>query len=549
MMAARALACALMIVACGAGDMVLLGGAVTGGAGSAAAPGGGGGGAGAQAGSGGSAMPDAGWAAPVDASNADGGEDATADGSTPDLCQPRVTSTVGTCSRPPSEASLELSVLFAWPPGSLLEPRPTLANSSLPLVANFTDDNGDGRVDLCDTPDVLVLALPEDGGRGALLYLLSGDNGELHRVLPTPVADNVTPALADLDRDGDIEIVTLSPDGRLLVLDASGAAVVEGAVTTLWGSVSTSCVAMAIADLDGDDAPEIIAGYDVLDASGRLLFRYGGDYVALETNGLRCVTPLATDIEPSRELEVAFAPPAIHAARGELLAQPLQQGEPQVVETSGHGLPEMVVVNGASTSIIHEGGASTLIQDLCASAALAALDVDGDDVLEVAFADCGLRLVELANQTLVVPRWQNEPRASTGLLTAFDFLGDGVADLVHATASGLAVHDGATGALLSERAELPSGDLPFGGPVVADVDNDGSADVLVIAERGDGPTLFALGSSTGGFVPARRFYNQYANQVTHFDELGRTVALPPSFRVSHQNAQIEDGLVCIARPR
>jgi hypothetical protein len=545
MIAARALACALILAGCGAGDTIVLGGGITGGAAAASGGNGGGGGAGGgQAGSGGSIVQDAGATPPIDASDAADPVDAGPDGSIEDVCLAAVTTAVTTCTRPPSRDLIDFTELFVWPASPPTAPRPTLMATSIPLVANFTDDNSDGRVDLCDTPDVLVLAL-DDNGDG-LLHLISGDTGQLHHTLPTFVASNVTPALADLDRDGDIEIVTISPAGQLLVLDAAGNVLIEGGRPTLWGAVATSCIAIAIADLDGDDRAEIIAGYDVFDRQGSLLFTYGGDRVMLEMTEQVCVAPLAADVQGSGELEVIFSPPAIHGARGELYSQLTSWGQPRVVKTGLGGLPELLVVDGPSINIIHEGGSSTVIQDLCVTSLLTAIEVDGDDVLEVVFASCALRLVELADQSVIVPRWQNEFSGASGLLTAFDFLGDGIADVVHATGNGLAVHDGQSGGVLFERAALQN-DSFFGGPVVADVNNDGSADLLMIVSTEDGPTLLALSSATSSFAPARRFYNQYANQVTHFDELGRSVALPPPFRVSHQNAQIENGRICIAR--
>jgi hypothetical protein len=81
--------------------------------------------------------------------------------------------------------------------------------------------------------------------------------------------------------------------------------------------------------------------------------------------------------------------------------------------------------------------------------------------------------------------------------------------------------------------------------VIADVNNDGSADVLVIAETDDGVQLVALGSPAKGFAPVRRIYNQYANQVTHIDENAQLVSHAQSFSLSHQTAQIEGDHLCI----
>ncbi len=48
-----------------------------------------------------------------------------------------------------------------------------------PLVANLTDDNGDGAIDLCDIPDVVVVASTGSGNPNepGHIYLLAGDTG------------------------------------------------------------------------------------------------------------------------------------------------------------------------------------------------------------------------------------------------------------------------------------------------------------------------------------------------------------------------------------
>ena len=53
----------------------------------------------------------------------------------------------------------------------------------IPLVANLTDDNQDGEIDLCDVPDVVVVAtnrlFPWEPG-STHLYVLDGATGNLH---------------------------------------------------------------------------------------------------------------------------------------------------------------------------------------------------------------------------------------------------------------------------------------------------------------------------------------------------------------------------------
>ena len=84
-----------------------------------------------------------------------------------------------------------------------------------PLVGNLTDDNNDGVVDLCDTPDVVVVAFHPDTltdpnliyGLTARIYILDGATGALHTRFEDPMTWLSSPALADIDQDGEMEII------------------------------------------------------------------------------------------------------------------------------------------------------------------------------------------------------------------------------------------------------------------------------------------------------------------------------------------------------
>jgi hypothetical protein len=67
------------------------------------------------------------------------------------------------------------------------------------LVANLTDDNDDGAIDLCDTPDVVVVAV--DYPFEAHIFVLDGATGALHFQIPWFVSFTITPAIGDIDCD------------------------------------------------------------------------------------------------------------------------------------------------------------------------------------------------------------------------------------------------------------------------------------------------------------------------------------------------------------
>jgi hypothetical protein len=88
-----------------------------------------------------------------------------------------------------------------------------------------------------------------------------------------------------------------------------------------------------------------------------------------------------------------------------------------------------------------------------------------------------------------------------------------------------------------------------GTPVIADVDSDGQADLLVPSFAVDAPGLLTVLESDGApWAPARRIWNQYAYHVNNVLEDGRipagsaeTPAWPAHMRT---NARVAGSALC-----
>ena len=226
----------------------------------------------------------------------------------------------------------------------------TLVNA--PLVANLTDDNSDGVIDLCDTPDVLVqvyINLADDSER-SLLYMLSGSDGHVEAILdpadaghPTRALTLASPAIFDLDADGVPEILVTNEAGHVMALDPSGGVVWESPVEvfdaaglygpnggTIAGSEADELreeyvwfSAVTVADLDGDGSPEILVGMTVLDGHGNLPpdATQGTEYG--RPNYAPSIRPIAADLDGDGSKEVIFGHVGYHADGSELYRLPL----------------------------------------------------------------------------------------------------------------------------------------------------------------------------------------------------------------------------------
>jgi hypothetical protein len=112
----------------------------------------------------------------------------------------------------------------------------------------------------------------------------------------------------------------------------------------------------------------------------------------------------------------------------------------------------------------------------------------------------------------------------------------------------LHVFDGASGA---ERWGVTlNGSSQGAFPVIADIENDGSAEILLAVRTGHGEaSLTAFGPAHGSFMPARRIWNQYNYVADDVNEDGSLVfPAPGSWRGTNTfraQARIDaDGNLC-----
>jgi hypothetical protein len=436
-----------------------------------------------------------------------------------------------------------------------------------PLVGNLDDDNADGFVDLCDTPDVIVAAVDLPSTKTEVwplghLHVIDGATGETEQTIEHPIDAAINPAIADLDGDGRMEILALEPAAanspyaitsrRLVAFDAEG--------TLLWQSdhwqASRGGGALAVADLDADGQPEILAPEYVSDGAGNYL--WGPDDPALANS-----MPVAVDLDLDGELELMFGGTA-YDHEGQLLFEvpgiATNRGSVAVADFDDDAFPELYVQANVHGIAEHDGTIKAVCptNDLIGTAGypVAIRDLDGDGAAEIVFGfGDRVHVLSVADDQCVV-RWSRKldllDAQSSG--TMFDLLGDGRAETIYADQSKLLVFAD-DGSIVFETARTAREEIA--NPVVADVDGDGAAEVLVVsseplAETGEAPpqtpSLMLLQNVDDGFVPARRLWNQHAYTPWSSSELGIIPAGTfegSSLDAFRTNARIVEGLACI----
>src|SRR5690606_4444182 len=140
-----------------------------------------------------------------------------------------------------------------------------------PLVANLTDDDGNGEIDLCDIPDVVVVATAFPNS--AHIYVLDGLTGQLHFQVPMMVAWSITPAIGDIDDDGIPESSAaigpgFSGGGQIVAFEHDGTH--KWTNDAIWTHQQGGSIALA--DLDNDGDVEIMGDRIVVDHLGNTVF-------------------------------------------------------------------------------------------------------------------------------------------------------------------------------------------------------------------------------------------------------------------------------------
>lgn len=490
------------------------------------------------------------------AESTDGGSDSTG-GSAPkfdialpdggggrvDLCKPTEDGDgMAPCEMQAPPDSFEPVLQWAWAGDGAF-------NDSIvtPLVANLTDDNDDGEIDLCDTPDIVVVV--NDGGcNAARIYVLDGETGGVHYMLPGPFARASTPAIGDIDGDGLPDIVVQGGAG---VCGGTGLTAYEHDGTLKWQNDNLGLSgehAIALADIDNDGTVEILINNIIVDHQGQLV-RTLSDTAGV---GFHWTTTTAADLDGDGDLEVILGRSAWHHDGQEYFFQAsLGAGQPAVGDLDGDGLPEVLVVHSNGFSILEHDGTPKLTNlnptgDADYRRPATIHDLDGDGLAEFALSSSNHYTSYSGN---AMSNWSAPVADLSGLAsgTAFDFLGDGVAEAIYGDESMLWVFDGQSGDVVMNAARGSITIVEY--PVVADVDNDGSAEIVVVSNHNDAhPTVQVFRDGEDRWIPTRRIWNQHTYHVTNVREDGTL----PQFETPHweqlntfrTNAQVEGGSIC-----
>jgi hypothetical protein len=403
--------------------------------------------------------------------------------------------------------------------------------ASSPLVGDLPNDPG--------SAEIVFVSFGGTGGAdngmttGVIRIVRGNDCKLLETISDPPIRANTTPALADLDGDGNIEIIALKGDGKPVAFKWNGMKYVPmwnattgpaATATQMWSGVS-------IHNLDDDAIPEVLVGTNSAGAFYTFNGMTGAEASATIPDGtaFNGITPVVGDFngdgkadllsnwqsgvfmsswrgpgmgwealmsaKPGQQLvnylvatQFAVADFGTPMAGGGFDAKKLDGipeivtteaevgGEVSIITLTGQIVMDVKTMKDAGSSAITEGGGAPVIGDF-----------DNDGFPEVGVAGGSrFRVFDLdckaggAGCEAPFIKWSKPSQDASSRQTGasvFDFEGDGKAEVIYADECFLRIYSGTNGDVLYSTPRT-SGTW-FENPVVADVDHDDHAEIVV----------------------------------------------------------------------
>ena len=445
-----------------------------------------------------------------------------------------------------------------------------------PVVINLTDDNADGQVNTNDIPDIAFVAYryQEDGccNTNGVLRVVSGRcNGtgmtQHYSVGATEIQAQTGIAgiwldssgglaTGDIDNDGFPEIVATINHGGTIAFEHTGA--------VKWVQVNhpkspdhLAGTQPSIADLDANGTAEVIQGRVVLNGQTGALVWKGTAGIGI--NGF--MGPVSTVGDPDRNGKLnVLAGNTMYSETGAVMwTYAYSQASTSTNCGSGTSCDgftatgnfdadddgEIVIVRIGKVYILNHNGTPMQVNgaDAVIDIPVAGCtrneggpptiaDFDGDGRPEIGVAGANYYIVaDLDCMATPLPaycdskgiRWKVPNADCSSRVTGssvFDFDGDGNTEVVYNDEQRFRMFDGTTGAILVDLPNHSHTRLEM--PIVADVDNDGNAEIVFIENGwgGTGQGIRIWGDATDSWVATRRIWNQHSYHVTNVSETG-----------------------------
>ena len=359
------------------------------------------------------------------------------------------------------------------------------------------------------------------------LRVVDGRTGTLRWSAEGIVRYSATPVVADIHPTQGVEVVVV--DGNAIrVFDAAGNVLADQPSGISIGENNLSVI-----DVDSDGTPEVlvpgssrIAAW-AFDDAGALVEEWRSPNNGCGVNnGYRSCIPTAADIDLDGIVEIVAGTNIYDGRDGSLIQEITTpaDGWPAIGQFDDDPQAEIVIVGSSEVYLFNHdltpvwadsydvpgrGGPPTVA------------DFDGDGVPEIGVAGSNRYSVIDTDGTLLWEAVTVDGSSNATGSTVFDFDNDGRTEVVYRDEQTLWVYDGPTGSVRVQEPMASGTTVEF--PIVADVDADGHAEIVSISDRNarlpDGSFreagIHVWRGAGNNWVRARQIWNQHSYHVTN----------------------------------
>ena len=394
---------------------------------------------------------------------------------------------------------------------------------STPLVAQLNDDNNDGVIDSSDVADVIVVTFEgSQYTKPGIVRALSGIDGtELWDYKNGAVYSDPrhTPALADLDNDGLIDIVVSEQATNEIHIITN-----EGEIKKVLSRNDKSTGSISIADLDGDGVAEILTGTSVYNYSSGLLYTLNGfkpDHSVFDADGDGIQNILAGGTLYDAFGNKLWSYEGHDTAWFSSIANLDQDPQPEIVVS----IPGLFATSHSIAVLEHDGSVKWEKRNILANGggaqAVGAFLHAGKP--GIAYSGYEKLVMLNANGDLVWDIEIDDSGSGKIGVSAFDFNGDGRDEVIYQDHNKVAILDSLTGKTLFETANSTGTLWEY--PIVVDLEGDNNAELIIVANdyssnwnSHKGVRVFE--SADKPWEGATRIWNQHSYHQTNISQDG-----------------------------
>ncbi|KYL33920.1 MULTISPECIES: choice-of-anchor A family protein [Pseudoalteromonas] len=400
---------------------------------------------------------------------------------------------------------------------------------STPIVVQLNDDNGDGFIDNKDVSDIVVTTYKDNlFYKTGLVRALSGVDGtELWNYANGGVFSDTRHSLAaaDLDGDGFVEIITNDQTSDVVQVINH-----LGEVKKEFIKIGKPNGEITLTDINNDGVIEIIAGNNV--------FSYETGFMFLTNDKALSSTSFDSNGNGNQEILTGGG---LYDADGAKLWQfgaPGNMWFSAVANLDDDLNPEIVISNPIGDSVLavleHDGNVKWQINTTTNAGGGAQAVSNFLGANEVGIVHSGSQSIDMYNKDgqLVwsVPKSDGSNRLG---VTAFDFNGDGIDEVIVQERLIVKVLNGLDGELLASAANSTLALWEY--PLVVDLAGDNDAELIVTSNNSkadysinNGVTVYGSVEGSLPWKNATRIWNQHSFHQTNIGQDGKvpTVELP-----------------------